>query len=559
MFGVVHYNFNSESNIHSMVEDTNEKKSTVDVSVYNADSSEDLDTNTKSLNPFADPKEAERWRAIYESSHYENLKYFDPEFEWTPQEEKRLIRKLDFKVFCWVFIMFCALDLVRRNVTRAIADNFLADLGMNNHGYNLGQTIYLLSFLCAELPMNILSKRLGPERVIPFEILAWSIVCICQAGMKNQATFIGVRSLLGFLQGGFIPDMILYLSYFYNGVDLPLRLSIFWIAIPLFQIVGSLMASGILELRGTHGMAGWQYLFIIEGFISFGIAIPSFYLMRTGPSASQNRFTKKRAPWFNEKETKILVNRILRDDPSKGDMNNRQSISWKHIFRTLASPDMWPIFIQGITAFIPFQPVSQYISLILKGMGYSTFMSNVLAIPGQFWFLINLPAVVYLSHKLKEKSLCAGIANLFILPFVIAIVAYPVDGNKWVKYVLLTGIVSEPYTHAILAAWVSQISNNVGTRAVATAIYNMTYQVGSIIAANIYQQDDKPYYKKGNQAILGICCFNIAMAIFTKFYYMLRNKQKAAVWNALSPEEQKIYKETTTDIGFNRLDFQFVH
>ncbi|KAH3662560.1 hypothetical protein OGAPHI_005812 [Ogataea philodendri] len=513
----------------------------------------------KAKNPFADPEAAERWRKVYEASNYENLPWYDPDFTWTKEEERRLVRKLDLRIFSWVFVMFCALDLVRRNVTRAVSDNFLKDLGMSNSGYNLGQTIYLVSFLCAELPLNIVSKRFGPERVIPFQMLAWSIVCICQAGLKTRAQFIGTRALLGFCQGGFIPDQILYLSYFYTGIDLPLRLAVFWVAIPLFQILGSLLASGITQMRGIHGLAGWQYLFIIEGFLSLGVAVPSFYFMRGGPTLTQNRFFKGRKKWFNEREEKILVNRVLRDDPTKGDMNNRQPVSLKQIVLTVSQPDYWPLLIQGIMAFIPFQPVSQYISLILKNMGYSTFLSNVLAIPGQFWFLINLPLVVGFSHLIKEKSISTGMSNIFIFPFVVALVAYPNTGNNWVKYVLLTGITSQPYTHAILAAWISRISYNVGSRAVATATYNMMYQIGSIIAANIYRDSDKPYYDRGNKIILGITCFNIVFAIFTKFYYILRNRQKEAKWNSLTPEEQRVYLETTTDLGIRRLDFRFVH
>ncbi len=538
-----------------------EKRSDTELYTVGAAASGDDDSKVEvgRSNIFSDPVVAARWRKVYEDSHYENLKWFDPKFEWELEEEKKLVKKLDRKVFIWVFIMFCSLDLVRRNVTRAIADNFLDDLNMNNTSYNLGQTIYLLSFLCAELPLNLVSKRFGPERIIPIQILVWSIVCICQCAMTSKNQFIGIRALLGFCQGGFIPDQILYLSYFYTSTELPIRLSIFWIAIPLFQILGSLAASGILQMRGLNGWAGWRYLFLIEGFVSLGVAIPSFYIMRTGPGKTQNRFTKRRGSWFSEHEVKILVNRLVRDDPSKGDMNNRESISWKHLKIVLTSPDLYPLFIQGVMAFIPMQPVSQYISLILKNMGFSTFLSNVLAIPGQFWFLINLPIFVYLSHLTKEKSICTGLANIFIFPFTVAIVAYPNTGNNWVKYVLLSGIIAEPYTHAILAAWTSQISNNVGTRAVGTAIYNMSYQVGSIIAANIYTEADKPYYNKGNKIILGIVCFNIGFAFLTKFYYIFRNKQRAKKWDSMSDKQKMDYYENTDDVGFQRLDFRFPH
>lgn len=522
----------------------------------------DIEIETASIelkeNPFRNPAALAKWRGIYELCSYEGLAYFDPDLEWTEEEEKRLVRTLDVRIFGWVFILFCSLDLIRRNINRVTADNFLQDLGLGTNDYNLGQTLYLVSFLSAELPGNLLSKRFGCEVVIPCQMIAWSVLCIFQGCMVNKAGFLVLRVLIGMSQGGFIPDTILYLTYFYNSRELPLRLAIFWTAIPLFQILGSLLAAGLLEMRGLHNLAGWRYLFIIEGILSLVVALLSFYCMRQGPTDTGNKLFK-RGPWFNEREKKILVNRILRDDPAKGDMNNRQPVTIKEIFLTLGDYDLWPILIQGITAFIPFQPVTNYITLILREMGYSTFMSNILAIPGQAWFLVNLPLLVLLSRYVKEKSICVGISNIFILPFIIALVVLPNDTNNWVKYVLLTGILSQPYAHAILAAWVSQSANSVRARAVGTSLYNMSYQVGSIIATQIYRNDDKPYYDRGNKAILAICIFNILFAFATKAYYVLRNKYKDKKWTQMSESEQRAYLEDPTHKGMKQLNFKFTH
>lgn len=78
--------------------------------------------------------------------------------------------------------------------------------------------------------------------------------------MNNRTGLWVFRALLGFIQGGFIPEMVLYLSYFYKNNELPIRLSIFYTVIPLTQIYGALLASGLLQLRGVRGLAGWQWL-----------------------------------------------------------------------------------------------------------------------------------------------------------------------------------------------------------------------------------------------------------------------------------------------------------
>ena len=156
--------------------------------------------------------------------------------------------------------MFSSLDLVRRNINRAVSDNMLDDLGVDTNDYNTGQTLYLVSFLAAELPGGLISKKVGPFRYTPAVIVVWGILCAAQAGMKSRWSFWLLRSLLGIAQGGFIPEMVLYLSYFYKTNELPIRLSIFYTAIPLTQTYGSLLAGGILEMRGVLGWGGWQWL-----------------------------------------------------------------------------------------------------------------------------------------------------------------------------------------------------------------------------------------------------------------------------------------------------------
>ncbi len=75
----------------------------------------------------------------------------------------------------------------------------------------------------------------------------------------------------------------------------------------------------------------------------------------------------------------------------------------------------------------------------------------------------------------------------------------------------------------------------------------------------IYREDDKPYYRRGNSAILGIIAWNAVFTIAIKFYYVWRNKQRESRWSTMSPEEKRVYAETTTDKGSKRLDFRFAH
>ena len=78
---------------------------------------------------FKDPAVANHWRGVFERAGYENRHRFDPDFTWTAEEEKKLVRKLDLRIMLWAWTMFCGLDIHRRNINRAISDNMLQDIG----------------------------------------------------------------------------------------------------------------------------------------------------------------------------------------------------------------------------------------------------------------------------------------------------------------------------------------------------------------------------------------------------------------------------------------------
>lgn len=130
------------------------------------------------------------------------------------------------------------------------------------------------------------------------------------------------------------------------------------------SIVASFLAFGILRMRGTHGKAGWRYLFLIEcvylgasliqiranplsrGSITLAIGIATFFRMPPSPTQTRSWFRPK--GWFNEREETIIVSRILRDDPTKGDMHNRQALSIKRIWKAIWDYDLWPLYIMYV-------------------------------------------------------------------------------------------------------------------------------------------------------------------------------------------------------------------
>jgi hypothetical protein len=297
---------------------------------------------------------------------------------------------------------------------------------------------------------------------------------------------------------------------------------------------------------------------MIEGLITLVIGVLSWGLMPPGPCQTRNWFRGKDG-WFTEHEEKILVNRLLRDDPSKGDMNNRQAVGPKLLWKTLKDWEQWPLYLIGLMNYIPPSPPTTYLSYVLRQLGFSTFDANLLVMPSQVLFAAQLLLVTWASRKFNERSIVSSSSNIWMFPWLVALIAMPATVSSWTRYAVLTGLVSYPYCHAILVAWNAKNSNAVRTRAVSAALYNMTVQTGNIVASNIYREDDKPLYPRGNRILLGICVWNIFLFYFVKAFYIWRNKVRDGKWNAMSKEQQEDYVLNTTDEGMKRLDFRFAH
>lgn len=114
---------------------------------------------------------------------------------------------------------------------------------------------------------------------------------------------------------------------------------------------------------------------MLEGIMTMIIGVLSWVLMPAGPCQTKSWFRGK-SGWFSDREELILVNRLLRDDPSKGVMNNRQAVGPKLLWKALKDWEMWPLYLIGLVAYLSPGPPRNYLSYILKQMGFSAF--NVL-------------------------------------------------------------------------------------------------------------------------------------------------------------------------------------
>ncbi|KAF5630339.1 tartrate transporter [Fusarium sp. NRRL 52700] len=485
---------------------------------------------------------------------YEGIHRYDPTAEWTEKEEKKLVRRLDKRICSWVCLMFFALQLDRGNISQALSDGMLDDLGLNTNDYNYGMMIFYLCFLSAEVPSQMISKKLGPDVWIPIQMVTWSIIGICQGFVQDKQSFYATRALLGLIEGGFIPDALLYLSYFYTNKELPMRVGFFYCASNGTFIVAAFLAYGILHMRSVGGWEGWRWLFVLEGTLTFIIGVVSWFYLPPGPTQTASWFRGKDG-WFTEREEVIMVNRVLRDDPGKGGMHNRQGLTLKLLGDALMDYDLWPLYMISWTMLIPTNPVTAYLTLNLKALGFGTFETNLLTIPGYVLFLVHLILISWYSEKINNRMAILLYYSFWCFVLLLTLELLPANASPWAWYSATILMIGFPYIHSINVSLTSRNAGSVRTRTVGSAMYNMICQASSVISSQIYRDDDKPLYRRGNKVLLALVGWNVVMTVFIKGYYIWRNKTREQIWDAMSDEEKDEYLRTTKDEGNKRYCF----
>src|SRR5262249_25615020 len=152
----------------------------------------------------------------------------------------------------------------------------------------------------------------------------------------------------------------------------------------------------------------------------------------------------------------------------------------------------------------------------------------------------------WISEKFNSRFITGMVSQIWALPLLLGLEFVPAHASAWAKWAISTLLVGHPYVHAILVAITSRNAGAVRTRTVASAVYNMCVQASNIISSNIYRDDDKPLYRRGNKVLLAICAFNFVLFIGAKLYYVEINKRREKVWGAMTQDEKEHYLETTT-------------
>lgn len=201
-----------------------------------------------------------------------------------------------------------------------------SDLHFSNTVYGIGAGLFFIAYAMCEIPSNLLLLRFGPRRWLARIMLTWGLLAAAMMFVRTPAQFYTVRFLLGVAEAGFFPGILYYLTLWFPANMRARAISRFYIALPLSSVVMGSLAGTLLGLDGKLGLAGWQWLFLIEGLPA---SVFSFVVLRGLPEGPQF------AHWLTADEKKWIERRVA-DDAAQAHLGHSAGV-----LQTLTSPKVW--------------------------------------------------------------------------------------------------------------------------------------------------------------------------------------------------------------------------
>ncbi|KAF9916467.1 hypothetical protein BX616_003679 [Lobosporangium transversale] len=483
--------------------------------------------------------------------------YYVHDLIWTAEEEKQLVRIFDLKILSWIGVMFFFLQLDRGNMSNALTDNLMVDIGVDLNTITLGTAIFVLFFCFFEIPSNMIIRRVGPHRWIPLLMVLWGLATATQMFIKDRVSYFITRALVGTFEAGYIPGIAIYLTTYYKREEMALRLSIFWSTLAIASSCAGILSYFILHMRGIAGLEGWKWLFLIEGVATVFVGILSFFILPEGPTATRGylRF----AGYLTERQELIAITRLIRDDPSKADPS-KKVVPKADIWRAVRSPRIWPHILIGFFGLLPSVPLQGFAPLILKMLGFSALKTNLMAIPGYLLSLIIMSAVSYSSDRFKERAFHGAFATVYYACCVAGLALLPLGTNKINLYIcLIFSMGGSTCWHPVNAAWIAGNTAPVGKRTIALAMYIMSVNLTAIVGTSVFRAEDAPRFIKGMWVLFGSLIITISLFIFQRYYLIYINKKRARTTKDWTTDDWKHYNKTTKDVGDERLDFVYYY
>ena len=286
--------------------------------------------------------------------------------------EIRTVAKVTRRIVPFLVVCYFVAYLDRVNVGfAALAMN--QDLGLSQTAFGLGAGIFFIAYFIFEVPSNLLLERFGARKWIARIMLSWGILSGTMAfipaiahvtGLGNENTFYLLRVLLGAAEAGFFPGIIFYLTLWFPAQYRARIVGYFMAAIPLSTVIGAPISGVLLYLHGGLGLAGWQWLFIIEAVPAIILAGVVFFYLTDWPAD---------AAWLAPDERNWLAGRL------ELEQRERQAVRDFSVRQSLVNPRVLGLSLVYFGAVATNYGLSFFLPQIVKAFGLNTLLTTLVS------------------------------------------------------------------------------------------------------------------------------------------------------------------------------------
>ncbi|KAB5582932.1 major facilitator superfamily domain-containing protein [Coniochaeta sp. 2T2.1] len=440
-----------------------------------------------------------------------------------PKAERKLRLKIDFMIVPTVSLLylFCFID--RANIGNARLAGLEKDLGLKGNDYNAVLSIFYVSYIVFEIPANIMCKWVGPGWFLPIISLGFGISSLGTAFVNTKAQVMGVRFVLGVFEAGMMPGIAYYLSRWYRRSELSFRLSLYIVMAPLAGAFGGLLASGILTLPHFGGLHSWRMIFAVEGIISIGLSVISFFTLTDRPASAR---------WLSQAEKDMAIARVKSERVAQTEVLD--GIDRKKLMRGINSPITLSTAVIFMLNNVTVQGLAFFAPTIVRTIypTKTTVMQQLYTVPpyivGAF-FTVLLPGI---SWYLDRRQIIMMASAPMVM---VGYIMFLASKNPQVRYGATFLVASSAFslgaiTNGQVAANV--VSDTARSSAIGTNV--MFGNIGGLASTWSFLSWDGPDYHIGNGLNLATSATTLIISTLMLFWMWRDNKRR----ETLSIEEE---------------------
>ncbi|CUS08909.1 unnamed protein product [Tuber aestivum] len=413
------------------------------------------------------------------------------EESWSAEEEACVRRQLDWRLLplLAVLYMLCFMDRwVRGKHLNARIQGMQKDLDLAGFRFNWALTAFYIPFLLIEIPSNILLKR-----IVPAIIVAFGIVSIGTAFVKDFQQLCVARAFLGLAEGGTMPGMAFFMSCFYRRAELLFRVGLLASAGSLAGAFGGFLATALSRIPewGVKGseVHTWRNIFFFEGIITFGIGILAYFLMPESPQKCM--FLSERQRWIAAERMRI----------EHKELTSEKTELW-HVKRAIFNINNVICCMGFFFCNITVQSFSLFLPTILSALGWRATKAQLLTVPPYIVACCFSLAIARLSDRYRRRGILVLFCSMLTLTGY-AILASVDEAN--IKYMAVFFASSGSFPLGVtFLSWGLNNAAGPSIRAVTGGYIVSIGTCGALVATWTYVPADAPRYVRGHSINLGI-------------------------------------------------------